>query len=235
MRGSKILILSVVAALIVTGFSASFAADYPTDFGDRISIQFESDILWRTVLDVRHEKGMIFLLMPNGIQVYDGGVDFVNPSFVSQLKLDERYNHLKLSDGAGAVYSNDGRIAFVDITDSYEMSMHGTVDVNDTLFDYIMYDSVGFAACGFDGVKIIDQSDTEHPALAGDLLDAVHAVAVDAEGGYLYVADDYNGLLVYDLSDPFAPQLIDFMLFSTVVRDMSVKDFIAEVKRKQDN
>ncbi len=212
----------MVAVLIVTGFYILSAADAHTGFNDRISIQFDSDILWRTVLDTRHEKGMIFLLMPNGIQVYDGGVDFVNPSLVSQLKLDGRYDRLELFAGNGAAYSSDGRIVFVDVSDPYEMKMRGNVDVNDTIFDYVMYNGIGFAACGFDGVKIIGQSDVKNPAVTSDLQDAVHAVAVDAEGGHLYVADDYNGLLVYDLSDPLAPQLIDFILFSTVVRDISV-------------
>jgi hypothetical protein len=212
----------LTATFVVAIFSGLFATNAPVSFSDRISVHFESDILWRTVYDAKHERGMIFLLMANGLQVYDGGVDFVNPSFVSQLRFDVVYDHLELAGDHGAVYTSDGRIAFVDITDPHDMRLNGHVHVTDTLFDYAMYDSAGFVACGFEGVKIIDQSDLENAAVTDTLGDAVHAVAVEVANGYLYVVDDFNGLLVYDLGDPLEPLLIDFVLFSSPVRDISV-------------
>ncbi len=222
MRTSRITLLLLTTTLVVAIFPNLFASNAPVSFSDKISVHFESDLLWRTVYDAKHDKGTIFLLMVNGLQAYDGGVDFVNPSFVSQLRLDEAYDHLELAGDHGAVYTSDGRIAFVDIADLHDIRLSGTIDVNDTLFDYAMYDSAGFVACGFEGVRIIDQSDLQNAVVTGTLEDAVHAVAVEAANGYLYVVDDFNGLLVYDLDDPLEPQLIDYILFSSSVRDISV-------------
>lgn len=222
MRRSRITLLSLIAAMLMVVFSGLFATDTPLNFSDRINVHFESDILWRTVFDAKYDRGLIFLLMVNGLQVYDGGVDFVNPSFVSQLSLDYAYDHFEMSGDHGAVYTSDGRIAFIDIADRDDMRLSGHVSLNDTIFDYVMYDSVGFVACGFEGISIIDQSDLENTFVTATLEDAVHAVAVEATNGFLYVVDDYNGLLVYDLSIPMQPQLIDFVLFSSPVRDVSV-------------
>lgn len=84
------------------------------------------------------------------------------------------------------------------------------------------------SSAGYDsGIQVVDVSDPNNPFRAGETelpatwaqLKRVQSITV--AGGYAYVADMYNGLVVFDLSDPISPE-IEAVCYMPSVQDVSI-------------
>jgi hypothetical protein len=213
-------VLLILALAISSAIGELLAQEFDLNSAE-LSFNYQSDFLWRFARDARYESGVIYILMPNGLQLYSGGVDFVSPSLISKIPLGSDCDNIELHDHTAICTSRKGVVRLVDVLDPYQMRAHGEIELGDTLFDYASNGDVGYAACGFRGLFAVSQSETGSMSIASVHDEAVHVVAVVPRQDKLYVADDYNGLFIYDLADPLDPDLVDVRFFSRPVNDIS--------------
>ena len=72
MRMPKTLLLPLAALIALTLLLASGDARDAEVYSPNLKTSLQSDFLWRSVRDVQYQNGLIYLLMVNGLQVYDG-------------------------------------------------------------------------------------------------------------------------------------------------------------------
>lgn len=65
-----------------------------------------------------------------------------------------------------------------------------------------------YLSCSEEGVRIVDVSDPENPALKGLFSDLLDAEEIFAKEDTIYVANQDGGMLMIDVSDPMDPQEI---------------------------
>ncbi len=71
---------------------------------------------------------------------------------------------------------------------------------------FVTIGSFGFAVSNtFRGLQVYDLTDPIAPSLVGSIETEPRPVGLSAEGDRLYVAAGYNGVLIFDASDPGAP------------------------------
>lgn len=224
-RSYKLTLLGLLTVIILTGVLAHApGAVEIANYSPDLDISLTADFLWRFVRDVQYSDGLIYLLMAKGILVYDGDVDFISPRLLSQFSLDDSYISLDVDGALATLCSGTGRLTFLDISDPEDIRVLSSIELGNTIFDYALNGMTVFAACGFDGVYVIDLTDSTGSVEVAILDDAVHAVAVATSEEYLYVADDFNGILAYSIEDSTAPILIDEALFLEPVTDLAVSD-----------
>lgn len=90
------------------------------------------------------------------------------------------------------------------------------------------------------GLSVIYVEDAEHPRTVGELATDGRASTVDYSHGFAYVVDDRDGLVIIDVSDPYAPQEAASIFgnepsTSHWVRDVFVRDDLAYVTAGADS
>lgn len=183
-----------------------------------------SDFLWRSVQDVQYSGGSIYVLLANGIHVYDPGVDFLSPQLIARYRLDDRYEELHMGDSIAMVLSQSGAISWVDLSQPGGEQPEEAMPIADTVYDYASHESIGYVACGFEGLKVIDLSDLSDAKVESTYTEGVHVVAVAVSDKYLYAVDDYNGLIAYDIESPLVPVFAGELLFTQPLRDIAVQE-----------
>jgi len=223
MRALRLISLALLIAITSIGVPSSTAeAIEITNYSQDLNISLLSDFLWRFVKDVQYQDGLIYLLTERGLLVYDGHVDFISPRLLSQFGLDYSCRSLDVKGPVAVLYSGIDRMTFLDIANPEEIREIFHVEVGDTIFDYSSAGTAGYVACGFSGIRVLDLSDSAGGIEVAVLDEGVHTVAVEAHEGYLYVADDFNGVLAYGLENPLKPSLLDEVLFLQPVTDLAV-------------
>jgi len=218
----KTILLLLAISVVLAGLSATANARPIESYSPELKVTLQSDFLWRYVRDVDCQNELVYLLMVNGLQVYDGGVDFVSPELVSQLSLEYPYVDFSIRGETASLLTRQGLMTFADISDPRSMSTLGSVKLADTVFDYVSTGAVGYAACGFYGIYVVDQSDLSDPQVSIVHEEGVHMTSVAVVGDFLYAGDDYNGMLIYSLEDPLEPYLFDVILYPRQVKDIAI-------------
>jgi len=224
MRLPKPFLLPLAALIVLPLLLASADAREVETYSPNLRVSLESDFLWRSVRDVQYQNGLIYLLMVNGLQIYDGGVDFISPQLVSQLSLDYLYVDLKVNGETADLLTRDGLLTIADISHSDVPLELGSVKLADTVFDFVSSEIAGYAACGFEGIYVVNRSDPSDLDIFSMLTEGVHLTSVALVGDFLYAGDDYNGLLIYSLEDPLKPYLFDVIFYPKPVRDIAFND-----------
>ncbi|MBU1320051.1 MAG: T9SS type A sorting domain-containing protein [candidate division Zixibacteria bacterium] len=220
----KPLLLPLAALIVLPLLLASADAREVETFSPNLRVSLESDFLWRSVRDVQYQNGLIYLLMVNGLQIYDGGVDFIAPQLVSQLSLDYPYVNMIVGGNNADLLTRDGLLTIADISHSDMPLKLGSVRLADTVFDYVSSEVAGYAACGFEGIYVVNRSDPSDLDISAMLTEGVHLTSVALVGDFLYAGDDYNGILIYSLEDPLKPYLFDVIFYPKPVRDIAFDD-----------
>ncbi len=109
----------------------------------------------------------------------------------------------------GWVYAADTTLGVVpiDARDALNPVLHDGVDAGGEVLDVAQAGGVLYAAMGGRGVAVLDASDPGAPVLVSTLETGGSAVQVSVGDGLLWVAD-HDGVVVWELADPLAPQLL---------------------------
>lgn len=113
---------------------------------------------------------------------------------------------ITVSGGTAFVSFDDG-IHVLDLSDPTRPRRIGRYDHTERAMQTTVRDGLLFAAFD-DGLHIIDVSSPADPKLVGTLDTPSYARAVALDGPRLYLGDLTGGVLVVDVSDPTAPQLL---------------------------
>lgn len=216
--------IGLAAVLII--FAAVFCpAPANAQSDDMDPLSFMSSHLWRGVNDIVPDEDVLFVIYKSGLAVVRPLDAFTRIDTLALLPLDHQYQDGLVLEDELLLYSIDGRVAFVSISERANPRLTAELELESDFIDLAVVNSFIFVARGFDGTDVYDISDRSEAIMIGNLLDAAHTVAVERCGQYLYVVDDYNGIFVYEVTDTeislrvkklFEKQLMDVACMDTI-------------------
>lgn len=210
-------ILLLIPLLFASSVQVSVSAEI-YDYSPEFTVNSYTDFLWRFVQDVDVDDSLIYVLKKNGLEIYDGGIDYRNPELRVRLPLDRQYTTLRVSGASAVVYRMPNEISLIDVSSVEEPEVVWTISTDEDITGFEIADSAAYLCFGFEGLAVYDLSDPSQPERVGILSHGVHIVDADRREDILYVADDFNGLLIYDISDQTDPQLLRIEYLSKQAR-----------------
>jgi hypothetical protein len=144
MKATVILcILLQATVLSFAGISYGGDRDSITYYSDDIQIAMNADFLWRSVRAAGYSDGLIYMLMVNGLQIYDAGIDMTDPRPVSRVIIDQVPSDMRIDSDLGVLFDREGNLALLDLSESTQPVHAGAIDIEDSIFDYRSRSSVG--------------------------------------------------------------------------------------------
>ncbi len=214
-----ILLLSSLLFALSTQFSmAAEIYDYSPEF----TVNSYSDFLWRFVQDVDVDDSLIYVLKKNGLEIYDGGIDYRNPELRGKLPLDRQYTTLRVSGNFAVAFRVPNEVSLIDVSSATDPEVIWTISTDKDIAGFEVADSAAYICLGFEGLAVYDLSDPSEPERVRVLSHGVHIVDADRRDDVLYVTDDFNGLFIYDISDQTDPQLLRIEFLSKQARDLDL-------------
>jgi len=130
--------------------------------------------------------------------------------------------------GSYAYVGGDYGFWVADISDPEVPIFVGSLDVpGETVLSVAIAGGYAYAGCS-DSLHVIDISTPESPSAVA-AVDVLIACGVEVVGDYLYVAEYYEGLKIYDVSNPLAPVLAGTRDTPGYARSVAVADTFAYV------
>jgi hypothetical protein len=115
-------------------------------------------------------------------------------------------SHAYIND-SGYGYNNRGNFCTFSLTDPTDARVSGFTIANRGQ-NMVISDSFAYVASGFNGLVIVDISDSLHPNVVGSALGGSVVIDVDVSNGYAYVINaDLNALQILNVNNPRDPQL----------------------------
>jgi len=91
----------------------------------------------------------------------------------------------------------------------------GTLDLPGDGADVAMVGTLAYAACGPEGLRIVDLADPANPVELGFVTVYESVSGVVVRGDYAYITEYYSGLYTVDVSDPTTPIISSFVITPT--------------------
>ncbi|MDD3050419.1 MAG: hypothetical protein PHR06_04670 [Candidatus Cloacimonetes bacterium] len=141
-----------------------------------------------------------FTGLSDGDYVSTGDYTIINQGYLhgtvgaNKLKLKNNKIFVHVPDQSIALYNIED-IVFPDLVSDYPVSGDIDFDVDERNVVYLGY--------SYAGIDVIDFED--YPHYVSTISDVGNPLSITAENSRLYVYDDYDGICVYDVSDPFFP------------------------------
>ncbi|OJH48801.1 PGF-pre-PGF domain-containing protein [Methanohalophilus portucalensis] len=122
-------------------------------------------------------------------------------NFATDISVDGNYAYV--CNEAHCSFDDDGMI-IIDISDPTNPFAAGSYTDSGYLFDVTVDGNYAYAT-NYSDLVILDINDPKEPLFKGIYTTPGNSLSVDISGNYAYVADDDNGLLVLDVSNPESP------------------------------
>ena len=182
------LILATLPALMV---SSALAQDFDTP---------EHSFLFNTFSSVRVIDSFALATTDFGLLAMSFDADRIRFAPLNHLLLPSQPSALKIYGDVAAVRSWADVVYFVDISSLPDLTLLGTADPGLEFEDFALSGQDLYLAVGFEGVFHYEMTAYNNAVFADSSQRGVHVIQVETSDGYLYALDDYNGLLLYDIS-----------------------------------
>lgn len=153
-----------------------------------------------------------------GIRIYDVS-DPANPQALGSYSTGRDFQELAIVDPYIYAFERQYGLKVIDVSDKSNPVAVDSIPYPGFIEDIIQYENYLYLATS--GGRILDISEPAHPVDLGIQFSWWTNPSFDLRNDTLYVTDRNNGLLVYKLADPLAPELI--AQFSQIYRASAVK------------
>ncbi|KAA3631181.1 MAG: T9SS C-terminal target domain-containing protein [Calditrichaeota bacterium] len=193
--------LSVLILLIIIIPVVSHAViDYP-----------DQTLLSTSVGVIELSSGYMVSASIGGISVYEFDEMITKFKFVNRFYFDIDPVSMKISDTLLIVHDFDNSLYYYSINNLPEISYLGNIDLNKTFADFEIVDNSLYISRYFEGVEQYDISDITNPQFADSSMKGILVTQLEHDNDYLYVMDEYNGLLRYSFEDNSFGTFLDYL------------------------
>ncbi len=147
--------------------------------------------------------------------LYAGGfhiVDNSNPSLpevLGRLILPEWVTDYYITDTHAFVAAGDNTLYIIEITNPFTPDIVGTYTAPSSIRGIAVKDNLAYLLLYQADMQIIDLDYLEFPSLVAEYdISATQPTSMTKNGDYLYISDDYLGLLILDISNSLEPEYI---------------------------
>ncbi len=119
---------------------------------------------------------------------------------IDHLFLNSAPTQLKRFGNMLMVRTKSDVLYVINIGDLPTLTLAGQIDIGVPYTDFALHGQSLYCAMGFEGVRRYRLTQYAHPQAADSDFSAIHAIQVECRADTLYVLDDYNGILRYDVS-----------------------------------
>lgn len=153
-----------------------------------------------------------------GIRIYEVS-DPANPQALGSYVTGRDFQELAVVDVFVYAFEQEYGLKVIDVSDKAHPVAVDSIPYPGFIDDIIPYENYLYLATG--GGRILDISDRAHPVDLGIQFSWWTNPSFDLRNDTLYVTDRNNGLMIYKLNDPLAPELI--AQFTQIYRARAVK------------
>jgi hypothetical protein len=173
------------------------------------------------VEDIRVDGNYIYLAdWGGGIRIYDIS-DPANPLELGNYVSDGDFEALEIIGSNIYTWERDFGLKILDISDKMHPVLTDSIAYSGSIEDIVRYDTLLFLATG--GGRILNISDPSHPVDLNREQNWWSATALEITNDTLYVTQNYQGLEVYALADPLAPEYITSFTLPYSFQDVKVR------------
>ncbi len=161
-----------------------------------------------------------------GLRVVDFS-DPANPIEIAEHQMIGSPGIVRASGSLAFVGVDSTGLEIIDVSDPGSPRTLSRISLRGRLRDVVVRDGFAYVSV-HTAVSILDISDPENPFETG-LIDGIAAARMDTSGDRLFLAGEYQGLAIYDLSIPGEPELVEFMQYPNGSADVAIQDMGAYV------
>ncbi|MDA3809820.1 MAG: hypothetical protein PF518_05745 [Spirochaetaceae bacterium] len=104
---------------------------------------------------------------------------------------------------------------------------------DDRITDIAIFGNFACMTYLYNGIAIVDVSDPANPIFAGDNSNTNSPLALDAQEGYAYVADDEEGIKIFNVAVPWFPEVVgSYTPLGTIGGELAISDEIACIAQR---
>ena len=148
---------------------------------------------------------------PGGISVYKFDELITKYRFINRFYFDIDPVSMKISDTLLIIHDYDNSLYYYSINSLPEVTYLGNIDLNKTFSDFEIINNSLYISRYFDGVERYDISDITNPQFADSSMKGILVTQLEHDTDYLYVLDEYNGLLRYSLEENSFGTFLDYL------------------------
>ncbi|MDH3652454.1 MAG: T9SS type A sorting domain-containing protein, partial [Saprospiraceae bacterium] len=216
LRSPQSLELTGTLGFVANGY-AGFAI---IDFADIENPRILSEInTGGRVDDIKVEDGYAYLASwGDGVRIFDIS-DPSSPIETDSFMTDRNYELLVVQGSYLYAFERDFGIKVLDVSNKSDIQVTDSIEYTGRIATMLIHDTLlYFSRNG--NCQVLDLTDPAHPVLHSLEMSCSGPIAMVIDGNTYYVAHQYGGLYLYDLSDPYAPDFIvryhDNLRFSDV-------------------
>ncbi|MBD3190659.1 MAG: hypothetical protein GF308_08440 [Candidatus Heimdallarchaeota archaeon] len=179
------------------------------------------------VFELQIQDHLVYVLSDVGLYIYD----ITNPSspiFIDSYGVGSGVVGFHISENYGYLTTIDDELLILDITDPYSITLEGSCSIVNDPYTINVYDEEGYAfIAGMNEGEmcIVDISTSSTPMIAGWYNQTNVVYDIQFQGQYAYLANGESGLLVLDITNPFAPVFVgEYVIANGFACELVVED-----------
>lgn len=131
---------------------------------------------------------------------------------------------IKIFDSLLVYKANNDQLHFVNLSHLPQFEYLGFVDFNQEFADYVLKDNRLYLSMYFNGIAKYQLNSFTSAVFVDSSMTGIMVTQLEEQNDTLYVLDEYNGLLRYDIAAPDFGQLIDYMFIPFRVKSFIKND-----------
>ncbi len=162
-----------------------------------------------------------------GLRIVDIS-DPYNPVLMSEYRAVYRSRGIDIQGDYAFVANETDGLLIIDISDRSSPVLAGQCPTESFCMDVVVRGDYAYIANYF-GVMIVDISDVSNPFMTDSrpISDYDPAKRLDLDGDYIFVANDYSGLTIFNISDPYNILPAGIYNVTGSVRDVAISNSTA--------
>jgi hypothetical protein len=194
-------------------------------------IEYVGSTLWRNLNDMVVDSHYVYCAFENGIAIYDIS-DPDTPVQISQYYFQTCGSRIAIFDNYILLGDKFGNLIIINAINPqhpYEvtrliLSENVTRIFTKANYAYLLTDASDMYNVRYN-IYIIDLTVISHPSIISSISLAGLHTQIFIHGDYIYTTSNFGSMEIYDISDPFQPQLASTYLDSNfVIRDLMVNN-----------
>lgn len=159
-------------------------------------------------MDITAYNNIVYIADHNdGMRAYDIS-NPANPTYIDSYTTLGRVDNVAVANNLAFVLDYYTGLHIVDLDDHNFLEEVSNINEG-SIWETKTVGNLIYAACGFDGLHIIDASNPAHPLDIGCFdIPRSQTFGLDVVGDYAYLADWADGLRIIDVSDPSTPEFV---------------------------
>jgi len=194
------------------------------------SLEYLSSSLWTGIQDVLVEGGYAYCAFVNGLEIINIS-EPTSPVREARICLSGGTHHVFKLDSLLYIAGESG-LTIIDVSVPAAPNIVGSLNIYDGITDLVAIGGLVCAITSNDSADffIIDVSDPTHPDSVGYFYSPGGTPwDLAVTNGYVYLADDLDGLSIVDIGDPANPQLIDSLNIPGISTGIVLDDTLAYI------